>query len=59
LQRYDNDLLIREINLLRDTVRLVGKRHPFQIDAGGVLPEHLHCVWTLSPGDSDFSMRGV
>ena len=33
LQRHDNNLLIREINLLRDTVRRVRKRHPFQIDA--------------------------
>jgi putative transposase len=49
--------LIREINLLRDAVRKVRKRHPFQIDAWVVLPEHLHCVWTLPPGDSDFSMR--
>ena len=22
-----------------------------------VLPDHLHCVWTLPPGDSDFSKR--
>ncbi len=33
LQRHDNNLLIREINLLRNTVRQVRKRHPFQIDA--------------------------
>jgi len=57
LQRHDNDLSIREINLLRDTVRQVRKRHPFQIDAWVVLPNHLHCVWSLRPGDSDFSMR--
>ena len=44
LQRHDNNLLIREINLLRDTVRRVRKRHPFQIDAWVVLPDHLHCV---------------
>ena len=29
----------------------------FQIDACVVLPEHLHCIWTLPPGDSDFSLR--
>jgi putative transposase len=22
-----------------------------------VLPDHLHCVWTLPPGDADFSNR--
>jgi putative transposase len=57
LQRYRNDLLIREIDLLRETVRRVRERYPFQIDAWVVLPEHIHCVWTLPPGDSDFSMR--
>ena len=57
LQRYGNDLLVREIGLLRETVRRVRSRHPFRIDAWVVLPDHLHCVWTLPPGDSDFSMR--
>ncbi|WP_366042943.1 hypothetical protein [Methylomonas sp.] len=57
LERKNNDLLIREIDLLRDTVRAVRKRHPFQIDAWVVLPEHLHAVWTLPPGDADFSKR--
>jgi putative transposase len=31
--------------------------HPFAIDAFVVLPDHLHAVWTLPPGDSDFSTR--
>jgi putative transposase len=57
LRRHHNDLLIREIDLLRETVRRVRERHPFQIDAWVVLPEHLHCVWTLPPGDSNFSKR--
>jgi len=52
LQRHHNDLLIREISLLRETVRRVRERHPFQIDAWVVLPEHLHCVWTLPSRDS-------
>ena len=57
LQRHNNDLLVREIELLRQTVRLVRERYPFHIDAWVVLPEHLHCVLTLPPGDSDFSTR--
>ena len=57
LERKNNDLLIREIDLLRDTVRAVRKRYPFQIDAWVVLPEHMHAVWTLPPGDADFSKR--
>ena len=57
LQRHDNNLLVREISLLRETVKQVRKRHPFQIDSWVVLPDHLHCVWTLPPDDSDFSLR--
>ena len=53
LQRHGSDLLVREINLLRNTVRRVREQHPFRIDAWVVLPEHLHCVMTLPPGDSD------
>jgi putative transposase len=32
-------------------------RHPFTIDAMVVLPDHIHAVWTLPPGDADFSLR--
>jgi putative transposase len=27
------------------------------IDAWVILPGHLHCVWTLPPGDDDFANR--
>jgi putative transposase len=29
----------------------------FHIDAWVVLPEHMHCIWTLPPGDADYSRR--
>ena len=32
-------------------------RHPFHIDAWVVLPEHMHCMWTLPEGDADFALR--
>lgn len=57
LQRHNSNLLITEIQLLRDTVRKVRQRYPFQINAWVVLPEHLHCIWTLPPGDSNYSLR--
>ena len=57
LERHQNDLLVREINLLRETVRRVHVRYPFHIDAWVVLPDHLHSIWTLPPGDADFSTR--
>ena len=57
LQRYPNDLLVRYIELLRTVVREVRKNRPFHIDAWVILPDHLHCVWTLPPGDDDFTNR--
>jgi putative transposase len=57
LERYPNDLLIRHIDLLRTVVREVRTKRPFHIDAWVVLPEHLHGVWTLPPGDDDFTNR--
>ena len=57
LERYPNDLLIRHIEVLRTVVREVRKNWAFHIDAWVVLPDHLHAVWTLPPGDDDFTNR--
>lgn len=51
------DLLVRHIHALREAVRRTRQQRPFHIDAWVVLPDHLHCVWTLPPGDDDFSNR--
>ena len=59
LQRKNNNLLVREIDLLRETVKLVRKRYPFKIDAWVVLPEHLHAVWTLPENDTVLVHVGV
>jgi putative transposase len=52
-----SDLLVHEIAALRAAVKRTRLRHPFQIDAWVVLPEHLHAVWTLPDGDAAFSLR--
>ncbi len=52
-----SDLLIREIEPLRQAVRLTQACRPFQINAWVVLPDHMHCIWTLPPDDADFSTR--
>src|ERR1700739_377023 len=56
LDRRSN-LLVMQIDALRDAVRWVRARMPFRIDAWGVLPEHMHCLWTLPQGDADFPSR--
>jgi putative transposase len=45
------------VALLRATIKQVMQKHPFQIDAFVLLPDHLHCIWTLPRQDADFSMR--
>jgi putative transposase len=50
-------LLVEQIEQLRQAVREVKRAHPFEIVAWVILPEHIHAVWSLPPGDSDFSMR--
>lgn len=51
------DTLVRHIDVLRDAVRATKRERLFHIDAWAVLPDHMHCVWTLPPGDTDFSNR--
>lgn len=52
-----SDLLVSEISALRDAVRDTRAIRPFHIDGWVVLPDHLHCLWTLPPGDADFPLR--
>jgi putative transposase len=50
-------LLIDQIERLRGAFRLAISRYPFTIEAIVVLPDHLHTLWKLPDGDSDFSTR--
>ena len=45
------------VALLRDAFRAERHKRPFAIDAIVILPDHLHCIWTLPEGDADFMMR--
>ncbi len=57
LAERGSDLLVREIGRLREAVGATRAERPFRIDAWVVLPDHLHCVWTLPEGDADYSTR--
>ena len=50
-------LLTDHIAELRAAFAAVQAKRPFTIDAAVILPDHLHCIWTLPAGDADFSMR--
>jgi putative transposase len=46
-----------EVDCLRHAFRTVKHKHPFSIDAIVILPDHLHCIWTLPADDADFARR--
>jgi putative transposase len=52
-----SDLLLAHIDSLRGAVRRVRGRRPFHIDAWVVLPDHMHCLWTLPDDDWDYPSR--
>ena len=42
---------------LRRALQDVRITRPFEIDAWVLMPDHLHCIWTLPDGDVDYSTR--
>ena len=50
-------LLTENIDKLREVFKTGRQRKPFTIEAIVILPDHLHCIWTLPSGDADFSTR--
>lgn len=57
LQNRHSDLLTRHIDHLRAAIACTKRKRPFQINSWVVLPEHMHCIWTLPERDSDYSGR--
>ena len=45
------------VSLLAAAISKVRERHPFELEALVVLPDHLHALWQLPPGDADYSTR--
>ena len=45
------------VALFLESAEKIRSRHPFEIDAYVVLPDHLHALWTLPEGDANFSTR--
>jgi putative transposase len=44
-------------NILRSAWTNVKIHHPFTIDAICLLPDHLHCIWTMPEDDTNYSLR--
>lgn len=49
--------LTEHIDLLRSAMKKVQQKMPFSIIAIIVLPEHLHAIWKLPAGDSNYAVR--
>jgi len=50
-------LLTENIDKLPEVFKAARRRRPFTIEAIVILPDHLHCIWTLPSGEADFSTR--
>ena len=50
-------MLIDHVAALRAAFRITRRERPFSIDAVVILPDHLHVLFTLPPGDADFPGR--
>ena len=56
-ERRGNRLLVEQVDILRASFAHVKRQHPFKMNAVVIMPDHLHCILTLPPNDSDFSTR--
>lgn len=45
------------ITALKEIIESVQRERPFEIKAWGILPDHIHAIWELPDGDTDFSTR--
>lgn len=57
LQDRQADMLVQHVDVLRQSVRIAMKRHPFEIRAAVVLPATLHMLWTLPADNQDYARR--
>jgi putative transposase len=49
--------LAEHVELLRSAIAAVKLRHPFELPAIVILPEHLHMMMVLPEGNDDFAKR--
>jgi putative transposase len=52
-----SNLLVRHVERLRHVYKAVQEWYPFETVAICILPDHLHAIWSLPPGDSNFPLR--
>ena len=56
-ERRELLLLAPVLKALRESFAEIQQAQPFTLNAWVVLPDHMHCIWTLPDGDRDVSKR--
>lgn len=54
LHDRQSNLLITQVNELRQAYQKVQQKMPFTTDAIVILPDHIHALWTLPDNDTDY-----
>jgi len=57
LANKNQELLTQYHRSLFSIFHKVKKQRPFRLNGWVVMPNHLHCIWTLPEDDSDYSGR--
>ena len=57
LRNRSSALLVDEYPLLEKALHCIKHQRPFKLHGWVVLPDHLHCIWTMPEKDSDYSGR--
>ncbi|WP_395790196.1 REP-associated tyrosine transposase [Aquimonas sp.] len=57
LWNREQSLLVDHITLLREAFRATRTQRSFELVAAVVLPDHLHCLWSLPEDDADNATR--
>lgn len=57
LTRKGQGMLVEEISALHSAIVKAQLTMPFRADAWVILPDRMHCVWTLPKGDMDLEKR--
>lgn len=50
-------LLVEQVDILRQAIRVCRKTRPFEIRAAVILPARLHMIWSLPKGEDDCAAR--
>ena len=57
LAERSSNLLVEQVDRLRQVYRTIQRRRPFDTVAICILPDHIHAIWALPESDVDFSTR--